>query len=234
MQAISADTSVAEHAAQLAERAGEVARCLDFDGTLSPIVDDPEAVRPLRGIVELLEPLAHRFAAVALISGRPAVYLAEHAVASGVRYLGLYGLQEIRDGQVWVDPRLEAAPPRSSRPARRCETSRLSATAAPGWGTRSSRSRPNRWAGPIDKAVREIAEQYGLEVIPDKLVWELQVPILIGTDLLDQPGGALDVGEEEGEPARGQATPELLQRTCPRHGNSRSLTRMSRTISTAL
>jgi hypothetical protein len=122
----------------------------------------------------------------------------------------------------------------SSRPARPCRTARPSATAAPGWGTRSSRSRPNRWAGPIDKAVREIAEQYGLEVIPDKLVWELQVPILIGTDLLDQPGGALDVGEEEGEPACGQATPELLQRICPRHGNSRSLTRMSRTISTAL
>jgi len=28
-----------------------------------------------------------------------------------VRYLGLYGLEEIRDGHVWVDPRLEAARP---------------------------------------------------------------------------------------------------------------------------
>jgi hypothetical protein len=28
-----------------------------------------------------------------------------------VRYLGLYGLQEIRDGRVWVDPRLEVARP---------------------------------------------------------------------------------------------------------------------------
>jgi hypothetical protein len=37
---MTADPSVAEHAARLAERADEVALCLDFDGTLSPIVDD--------------------------------------------------------------------------------------------------------------------------------------------------------------------------------------------------
>jgi hypothetical protein len=34
-----------------------VVLCLDFDGTLSPIVDDPEAARPLPGVVELLGPL---------------------------------------------------------------------------------------------------------------------------------------------------------------------------------
>jgi trehalose 6-phosphate phosphatase len=70
----------------------------------------PQAARPLHGIVELLAPLADRFAAVALISGRPAAYLAAHASAPSVRYLGLYGLQ-VRNGQIWVDPRLEAARP---------------------------------------------------------------------------------------------------------------------------
>jgi Trehalose-phosphatase len=135
---MTADTSVAKHAAQLAERAGEVALCLDFEGNLSPIVDDPEAARPLRGIVDLLEPPAHRFAAVALISGRPAAYLAEHAAASGVRHLGLYDLQEIRDGQVLVDRAWRRPAPRSSRPARPCGTARPSATAAPGWRTRKA------------------------------------------------------------------------------------------------
>jgi trehalose 6-phosphate phosphatase len=106
-----ASTSLAGHAARLSAQADQVALCLDFDGTLSPIVDDPEAARPLAGVVELLEPLAARFAAVALISGRPADYLATYAAAPGVRYLGLYGLQEIRDGQVRVDPRLEAGRP---------------------------------------------------------------------------------------------------------------------------
>ena len=108
---MSAGTSVPEQAARLVERAQKVALCLDFDGTLSPIVEDPQAARPLPGIAELLGPLAERFAAVALVSGRPAAYLAEHAAARGVRYLGLHGLQEIREGQPRVEPRLKAARP---------------------------------------------------------------------------------------------------------------------------
>ena len=42
----------------------------------------------------------------------------------------------------------------------------------------------------------------------------LQVPVLICTDVLDQPGGTLDVGEEEGEQAHGQAASEPLQWIC--------------------
>lgn len=176
-----AGTSLAGQAVRLAKRAGEVALCLDFDGTLSPIVDDPEAARPLAGVVELLGGLAARFAAVALISGRPAGYLAEYAAAPGVRYLGLYGLQEIRDGRVWVDPRLEAARPAvvaAERDLRNSAAVRDSGAYiedkeyAVAVHTRRTDD-PERWAGPIDETVREIAERHGLEVIPGKLVWEL-------------------------------------------------------------
>jgi trehalose 6-phosphate phosphatase len=83
-----AGAALGRHAARLVEQADAVAMCLD-----------------------LLGPLAARFAAVAMLSGRPAGYLFEHAAAPGVRYLGLYGLQAIRDGQVWVDPVLEAFQP---------------------------------------------------------------------------------------------------------------------------
>jgi trehalose 6-phosphate phosphatase len=177
-----AGATVAEHTARLAARAGEVALCLDFDGTLSPIVPDPEAARPLEGVVELLGPLAARFAAVALVSGRPAAYLAEHAAAPGVRYLGLYGLQEIRDGQVWVDPRLEAGRPAveaarqdlRDHPAVRdggafLEDKRYAVAVH----TRRMAD-PARWAGPIDQATRQVAARHGLEVVPGKLVWELR------------------------------------------------------------
>jgi trehalose 6-phosphate phosphatase len=179
---MTADPSVAEHAARLAGRADEVALCLDFDGTLSPIVDDPQAARPLPGTVELLGQLAARFAAVALISGRPAAYLAEHAAAPGVRYLGLYGLQEIRDGQVWVDPRLEAA--RSAVVAAHEDLKTHPAAQASGAYLEDKEyavavhtrriADPNRWAALIDQAARQIADRHGLEVVPGKLVWELR------------------------------------------------------------
>jgi trehalose 6-phosphate phosphatase len=166
----------------LAERAGEVALCLDFDGTLSPIVDDPEAARPLQGIVELLEPLAGRFAAVALVSGRPAAYLAEHAAAPGVRYLGLYGLQEIHGGQVQVDQRLEAARPAVVAAHEDLKTHPV-VQASGAWledkeyavAVHTRRvADPDHWAAPIDQAAREVADRHGLEVVPGKLVWELR------------------------------------------------------------
>ena len=101
-------TMLTERAAQVAAHADTAAICLDFDGTLAPIVDDPNEARPLPGTDELLAQLVARFATVALLSGRPADYLVKHAAAPGVRYLGLYGLQEIHDAQVWMDPRLRS------------------------------------------------------------------------------------------------------------------------------
>jgi trehalose 6-phosphate phosphatase len=177
-----AGATAAEQAARLAARADRVALCLDFDGTLSPIVPDPEAARPLEGMLELLGRLAARYAAVALISGRPADYLSRHAPAPGVRYLGLYGLQEIRDGQVQVDPRLEAARPAVE--AAQQDLREHPTVAESGAFLEDKRyavavhtrrvADPRRWAEPIDQAVGEIAARHGLEVVLGKLVWELR------------------------------------------------------------
>jgi trehalose 6-phosphate phosphatase len=166
----------------LVERAPEVAVCLDFDGTLSPVVDDPQAARPLHGVVELLPSLAERFAAVAIISGRPAPYLAEHVGVPGVRYLGLYGLQEMFQGEVRVDPRLEAARPtvaaaevalRDSPAVRESGAWLEDKVYSIAVHTRRVPDR-DRWAEPMDRTARQLAEQYGLELIPGKLVWELR------------------------------------------------------------
>src|ERR1700728_2860204 len=72
----------------------ESALFLDFDGTLSPIVEDPVGARPLPGVPELLRRLAGRLALVAVVSGRPTTFLAEVLGApAGVTLVGLYGLE---------------------------------------------------------------------------------------------------------------------------------------------
>ena len=159
-----------------------VAICLDFDGTIAPIVDDPAAARPLPGVVDLLGPLADRYAAVALVSGRPATYLASHAAAPGVRYLGMYGLEEIDQGRVLVDPRLEQARPAVAAAAR--DLAADPAVAESGAHLEDKRyavavhtrriADPGRWAGPVGEAAARIAAAHDLEVVPGRLVWELR------------------------------------------------------------
>ena len=173
---------VADHVARLAARPERVAICLDFDGTIAPIVDDPAAARPLPGVVDLLGPLADRYAAVALVSGRPATYLASHAAAPGVRYLGMYGLEEVVEGRVLVDRRLEAARPAVAAAAR--ELAGDPAVTASGAHLEDKRyavavhlrrvADPGRWAGPAGQAATRVAAAHGLEVVPGRMVWELR------------------------------------------------------------
>lgn len=69
----------------------------DFDGTLSPIVEDWTAAAPLPGARDVLEELASRYAVVGIISGRPIDHLEQH-LGSKLRLAGLYGLESMVDG----------------------------------------------------------------------------------------------------------------------------------------
>jgi len=99
---------LAERLAPIREQAARAAVLVDFDGTLSPIVEDPAAARPLPGAGAALAELARRYARVAVVSGRPASFLLAHigqeAVGAGVVLAGLYGLERGGDGSVEVHP----------------------------------------------------------------------------------------------------------------------------------
>jgi trehalose 6-phosphate phosphatase len=85
--------------APLARAPRRSALCLDFDGTLSAIVTDPVAARPLPAVPDLLARLAARLGLVAVISGRPVSFLqAVLSSPTGVRLVGLYGLEHIGAG----------------------------------------------------------------------------------------------------------------------------------------
>jgi trehalose 6-phosphate phosphatase len=81
----------------------------DFDGTLSPIVDDPDRAVALPGAAATLARLARHFAAVAVVSGRPVTFLAEALPAAGpdVQMFGVYGLEWRSGHQVVVAPEAE-------------------------------------------------------------------------------------------------------------------------------
>jgi trehalose 6-phosphate phosphatase len=81
----------------------------DFDGTLSPIVAEPEEARALPGAPGVLAHLAEHFAVVAVVSGRPVAFLARHLSGAGpaVRLFGVYGLEWMERGEVRVVPEAE-------------------------------------------------------------------------------------------------------------------------------
>jgi len=75
----------------------------DLDGTLSPIVDEPAAARPIPEVPELLRVLADRLAVVAVVTGRSA--------ADARRLLGPVGRDLLivgNHGLEWLAPGSEA------------------------------------------------------------------------------------------------------------------------------
>jgi trehalose 6-phosphate phosphatase len=77
---------------------------LDFDGTLSGIAPTPAEARALPGATGVLATLAGRYPLVAILSGRRAEDVSGLIPAEGVRYLGLYGAEELRPGQAVLAP----------------------------------------------------------------------------------------------------------------------------------
>jgi trehalose 6-phosphate phosphatase len=71
----------------------------DFDGVLSPLVEDPAQSRPVEGALDALARLARSVAQVAIVTGRPALVATElsgvsaHPGLGGLVVLGHYGLE---------------------------------------------------------------------------------------------------------------------------------------------
>jgi trehalose 6-phosphate phosphatase len=80
-------------------RPGRAVIALDFDGTLAPIVADPEQARAHPGAVPALAALAPKVASVAVVTGRPAGVAVRHGGFAGVPglehlvVLGHYGAE---------------------------------------------------------------------------------------------------------------------------------------------
>ncbi len=158
---------------------------LDFDGTLSPIVDDPAAARAHPGAVDALRRLAPLAGTVAVITGRAApaaVELGGLDRVPGLLVLGQYGRQRWESGTLTSPP----APP-GVADARQQLPGVLAAAGAPGgvWTEDKGDAlavHTRRAAGPQEVMERlrgplaDLAERTGLAVEPGRMVIELRPP----------------------------------------------------------
>ncbi|HET7327427.1 MAG TPA: trehalose-phosphatase [Nocardioidaceae bacterium] len=169
----------------------------DFDGTLAPIVDDPDSAVAHPDVPGLLAELATRLGHLAVITGRPAgVAAAKLDLASvlghgDVVVLGHYGLErwDSATGQVQAPPphaglaRVRRELPRILESADAAAAHVEDKTAAVAVHTR----RMTDPAGAIQRLrgpLRTLADETGLALEPGRMVLELRPP---GVD----KGGAL-------------------------------------------
>jgi trehalose 6-phosphate phosphatase len=188
----------------VADPAGSVL-LFDFDGTLSPIVDDPAAARPSPGVVDLLGRLAARYRIVGAVSGRSVDFLAAH-LPPALALSGLYGLETAVDGRGVLRPGVEHWEPVVADAAARAagatvpgmlvEHKRLSVTL-------HYRSHPE--AGPaVLAAADDLAAATGLEARSAKMSVELHPPVAsdkgeVVRELADGARGVLYVGDDVGD-----------------------------------
>ena len=101
------EVELAEQIERLRRERTQTGIFLDFDGTLSAIVEDREAAAIVPEAPQVLTSLSHLYPLVAFISGRSAADLHPRVGADGPRYFGLYGAEEMTPGGVVQSPMAE-------------------------------------------------------------------------------------------------------------------------------
>ncbi|GHA17232.1 trehalose 6-phosphate phosphatase [Streptomyces canarius] len=173
---------------------------LDFDGTLAPIVADPEQARAHPGTVPALAALAPEIASVAVITGRPPEVAVRYGGFAGVpglehlTVLGHYGAErwDAATGEV------TAPPPHPGVAAVRAELPGLLERAGAQEGTwieekgRALAVHTRRAPDPqaafeaLRAPLADLATRHGLIVEPGRMVLELRPPGMDkGVALLD-------------------------------------------------
>lgn len=87
---------------------GRLGLCLDFDGTLAPIVEDPaDAALPDETRRHLAALAEHPTVDIAVVSGRALEDIQSRVDIPGISYAGNHGLERTQDSELWVHPGVE-------------------------------------------------------------------------------------------------------------------------------
>ncbi|RAY11423.1 trehalose-phosphatase [Actinomadura craniellae] len=221
----------AEGLAAIRKSPGEAVLAFDFDGTLSPIVEDPAAARAHPDAAAALARLSPLVGTLAIITGRPAAHPVGNGglgAVDGLVVLGQYGLERWEAGRLTVpEPPPGVAEVRAKLPRV------LAAAGAPAGVHIEDKGHAlavhtRRTAEPevalerLRSLLGALAERHGLTVEPGRFVLELRPP---GMDkgvalrgLLDPaapPSAVLFGGDDLGDLAAFAAVEELRAEGVP-------------------
>lgn len=206
---------------------------LDFDGTLAPIVEDPEAAVIQPGVSPVLADLAEQVCGIAVVTGRPAAEVIRlgrldelgarfDSLGRELRVLGQYGNERwtSRHHEVISPP----PPPGLADLRHRLPELLTQADAADAWVEEKGLAlavHTRRMADPQQAFERLLdpltaaAHSHGLIVEPGRCVIEMRAPGMDKGDavrqLVDelQPGAFIFVGDDQGDVAAFKAVREL-------------------------
>ncbi|MET9391566.1 trehalose-phosphatase [Streptomyces sp. NPDC006624] len=172
--------------AALLARPGEALVALDFDGTLAPIVADPEQARAHPEALGALSALAPKVAAVAVVTGRPAEVAVRNggfADVPGLEHLvvlGHYGAErwDARSGKVSApDPHPGVGAVRAELPALLEGTGTWVEDKGRAVAVHTRRAPdPQAAFDALREPLTALAARHGLIVEPGRMVLELRPP----------------------------------------------------------
>jgi trehalose 6-phosphate phosphatase len=228
-----------ERYAALVARAADVVVGLDFDGTLAPIVDDPEAAHIHPDAPEVLTALADAVRAVAVITGRPArqalalggLDQVGDAIGGAGRELYLFG-QYGNERWSSTNRRVVSPRPPAGLATFERELPRVLRTADAGEAFVEDKGlavavHTRRLEDPDDafdrlvKPITELAERHGLSVEPGRQVLEVRSHGMHKGLVVDwlmehlEAGGFLFAGDDLGDVEAFEAVLDLRRRGLP-------------------
>lgn len=151
----------------LRERASAGGVLLDFDGSLSAIVERPDLAFAVPGAVEALTELVARYRVVAIVSGRRSEELAAFLAVDGLRFFGLYGMEGAAPDIA------DAVTPPVERAAAAIAGARVEHKVASLAVHYRQAADPALARGTLLRALQDVAAAHGLAVLEGKMVLEL-------------------------------------------------------------
>ncbi len=175
---------------------GRTLVALDYDGTLAPIVADPEQARPSPGVLDTLDRLAARIGTLAIVTGRPAATVVRLAGlarlhAANLQVRGGYGVERWDAGT----GRVTAPPPPPGLAQARERLGGLLAAAQRDWPGVTLEDKGRALAVHTRRAQRPGAAYDALRPLVQALAADLGLRFEPGRLVLEVRAGGVDKGD---------------------------------------